>query len=94
MHHFSPHFLLTHQMGCLAICLLRVRKHEIVTADGKMGKSDHDSNRENEVSNRSNEEQSESEKTKRYKSDLREEKGRKKRGKTTDLESREKKSRL
>lgn len=45
-----------------------------------MGKSDHDSNRENQGSNRSNEEQAESEKTKRYKSDLREEKGRKKEG--------------
>lgn len=59
---FSPHFLLTHQMGCLAICLLQVRKYEIVTADGKMGKSDHDSNKEKQGSNRSNEEQAVSEK--------------------------------
>lgn len=83
-------------MGCLAICLLRVRKHEIVTADGKMGKSDHGSNRENEVSNRSNEEQAESEKKRPRDIKVTSEKRKagKKRGKTTDLESREKKSRL
>lgn len=39
-----------------------MRKYEIVRADGKMGKSDHDSNKEKQGSNRSNEEQAVSEK--------------------------------
>lgn len=61
-HHFSPHFLFTCQTGCLAICLFQVRKDEIVTADGKMWKSDSDSNKEEPGSNRGNEEQAVSKK--------------------------------
>lgn len=53
---FSLHFLFTHQTGCLATCLFRVRKEEIVTADGKMWKFDNDHNKEEQGSNRGNEE--------------------------------------
>lgn len=62
VHRFSPRFLFAHQTGCLAICLFQVRKDEIVTADGKMWKSDNDSNKEEHGSNRGNEEQALSEK--------------------------------
>lgn len=92
MHHLSPHFLLTHQTGCLALRLLQVRKYEIVTADGKMGKSDHDSNREKQGSNKSNEEQAVSEKKRPRDIKVTSEKRKagEKKGETTDLQSREK----
>lgn len=60
-----------------------------------MGKSDHDSNKEKQGSNRSNEEQAESEKKRPR--DIEETSEKRKVGKkmeTTDLQSREKKSRL
>lgn len=61
-----------------------------------MWKSDHDSNKEKQGSNRSNEEQAVSEKKRPRDKEvtLVERKERKKEGETTDLQSRKKKSRL